>query len=135
MVGIGVVLLALAAWQAWVYWFHRTIPDTAWFLVPAALAGVAAVAAMEFGWIVTEVGRQPWIVYRILRTSDAVTPSGGVPVTRVVTLALYAVLSGVCVGVPWLIGRRWRQEEPDREDDETGPYGPPPEIRTTPALR
>src|SRR5215472_13190285 len=63
MVAIGFLLLALAAWLGWWWWFHRRLLLTAWFLVPAACAGVAAVVAMEAGWAVTEVGRQPWIVY------------------------------------------------------------------------
>jgi cytochrome bd ubiquinol oxidase subunit I len=46
-------------------------------LVPSALSGVAAVAAMEAGWVVTEVGRRPWIVYRVMLVSQAVTPSRG----------------------------------------------------------
>ena len=73
---------------------------TRWFLIPATVAGLAAITAMEAGWIVTEVGRQPWVVYGYLRTSDAVTPSAGVPVTLAVVLVLYAVLTAVVIGVP-----------------------------------
>ena len=61
------------------------------FLVPSDLSGVAAVAAMEAGWVVTEVGRQPSIVYRVMLVSAAVTPSSGVPVTLGVILVLYAI--------------------------------------------
>jgi cytochrome d ubiquinol oxidase subunit I len=105
--------------------FHHRILLTPWFLVPAALSGVAAVVAMECGWIVTEVGRQPWTVYGLLKTSDAVTTAGGVPVTLAVTIVLYAVLTGVTLGVPWLMSRRWRRQLPPAEDDEPIPYGPP----------
>ncbi len=49
MVGLGMFLFVLAAWQGWWWWFHRRVLLTAWFLVPAALGGVAAVAAMEAG--------------------------------------------------------------------------------------
>ena len=80
MVALGTMLLLLAAWQAWFGWFRRRLLVTRWFLIPAALTGLASVIAMEAGWIVTEVGRQPWVVYGFLRTSDAVTPSHGVPV-------------------------------------------------------
>src|SRR6185437_10042838 len=72
MVMIGVGLVILSAWQAWAWKFHRTIPMTRWFLIPAAFSGLASVVALECGWIVTEVGRQPWVVYKLLRTSDAV---------------------------------------------------------------
>jgi cytochrome bd ubiquinol oxidase subunit I len=126
MVGLGFFLLALAAWQGWWWLFHRRVLMTAWFLVPAALGGVAAVAAMEAGWVVTEVGRQPWIVYRVLLVSRAVTPASGVPVTLAVILVLYAVLTVVSIGVPMVMSRRWRQEAPAEEDAEQVPYGPAP---------
>jgi cytochrome d ubiquinol oxidase subunit I len=108
-----------------VYWFRRTIPMTKWFLIPAALSGLAAVAAMESGWIVTEVGRQPWVVYGVLRTSDAVTTARGVPVTLIVTLLIYAVLTGIVIFVPWLMGVRWRKQDPEvPADADPVPYEP-----------
>ncbi|MGN6680650.1 MAG: cytochrome ubiquinol oxidase subunit I [Streptosporangiaceae bacterium] len=128
MVGIGLFLMALAAWQAWWWWFHRRLLVTAWFLVPCAISGVAAVTAMEAGWVVTEVGRQPWIVYRVLLVSNAVTPARGVPVTLVVVLALYAILTVVSIGVPMIMSRRWRRGAPAEEDAEQVPYGPSPEA-------
>jgi cytochrome d ubiquinol oxidase subunit I len=128
MVGIGTALVVLGAWQGWVWWFHRRVPRTRWFLVPAALSGVGAVLAMELGWIVTEVGRQPWTVYGVLLTRDAVTPAGGVIITLAVTLVIYLVLTGVCIVVPWLMGRRWRAEgDPRLVEDQATPYGPPVE--------
>jgi len=126
MVGLGFFLLALAAWQGWWWWFHRRLLVTPWFLVPAALGGVAAVTAMEAGWVVTEVGRQPWIVYRVLLVSHAVTPASGVPVTLGVILALYAILTVVSIGVPMVMSRRWRQGAPAEEEAEQVPYGPSP---------
>ena len=124
MVGIGFFLFALAAWQGWSWWFHRRVLMTAWFLVPAALGGVAAVTAMEAGWVVTEVGRQPWIVYRVLLVNTAVTPSSGVTVTLAVILVLYAILTLVSIGVPMIMSRRWRREGPADEDADQVPYGP-----------
>jgi cytochrome bd ubiquinol oxidase subunit I len=130
MVMIGVALLLLGAWQGWVWWFRRTTLSTRWFLIPAAVSGFAAMVAMEAGWVVTEVGRQPWTVYGYLLTRDAVTTAGGVPVTLGVTIAIYAALTGVSIGVPWLMGRRWRREDPRLEEYEATPYGPPvPEAR------
>ena len=130
MVGIGIGLVVLGAWQAWFAKFRHRLLMTRWFLVPAALAGVGAVVAMESGWIVTEVGRQPWVVYGLMRTSDAATPSSGVPVTLGIVLALYFVLTFVVIGVPWLMGRRWRREEPEGTAQEHGgePPWPPPEM-------
>jgi cytochrome d ubiquinol oxidase subunit I len=99
---------------------------TPWFLVPCAVSGVAAVAAMEAGWVVTEVGRQPWIVYHVLLVSNAVTRSSGVPVTLAVILVLYAILTVVSIGVPMVMSRRWRREAPAEEEAEQVPYGPAP---------
>jgi cytochrome bd ubiquinol oxidase subunit I len=108
MVTIGVGLIVLCAWQAWWGYFHHRILRTPWFLVPMAFAGLGAILAMESGWIVTEVGRQPWVVYKVLRTSSAVTHSAGVPVTLIATIALYLVLTGTIIVVPWVMSRRWR---------------------------
>ncbi|HUA31913.1 MAG TPA: cytochrome ubiquinol oxidase subunit I [Streptosporangiaceae bacterium] len=134
MVGIGFFLLALAAWQAWWWWFHRRLLVTAWFLVPSALGGVAAVTAMEAGWVVTEVGRQPWIVYRVLLVGNAVTSAGGVTVTLAVILVLYAVLTVVSIGIPMIMSWRWRRESPADEEAEQVPYGPAPDRASSAGL-
>ena len=73
MVGICTALIALGLWLGFAWWRKRDIPQTKWFLRAVAVSGVAAVVALECGWIVTEVGRQPWIVYNVMRTEDAVT--------------------------------------------------------------
>jgi len=135
MVMIGTALLLLGAWQAWWWKFHRRVLMTRWFLVPVAFSGLAATMAMEFGWIVTEVGRQPWVVYGLLRTSDALTTADGVPVTLAATIVIYGVLTGTTLLVPWLMSRRWRTQHPtpgevtaggEDEDAVRTPYGPPP---------
>jgi cytochrome d ubiquinol oxidase subunit I len=105
--------------------------------VPSAVSGVAAVVAMEAGWVVTEVGRQPWIIYRVLLVSQAVTPSTGVPITLGVMLVLYAILTAVSIGVPMIMSRRWRRGTAAEEESEQVPYGPSPAWaspagRTTP---
>jgi cytochrome d ubiquinol oxidase subunit I len=125
MVVLGLGLLALGAWYGWVWWFHRRLPRSHWFLPLASVSGLAAIAAMEMGWIVTEVGRQPWIVYHVLLTQNAVTPATAVPVTLGVILGFYAVVTVVTVGVPWRMGQRWRREDAELEEQESVPYGPP----------
>ena len=77
------------------------------FLVGGALSGVAAIVAMEAGWVVTEVGRQPWTVYHVLRTSQAVTTAAGVTGTLVATLAIYGVLTVATFAILWAMKRRW----------------------------
>ncbi len=81
MVGIGSALIVLAAWLRFAWLRRRDIPKTTWFLRAVAVSGVAAIVALECGWIVTEVGRQPWVVYKVMRTEDAVTGASGVWVT------------------------------------------------------
>ena len=77
MVGIGSALLLLALWLGWSWWRRRRQPRSDWFLRAVAVSGAAAIVAMEAGWVTTEVGRQPFIVYGVLRTADAVSPAPG----------------------------------------------------------
>jgi cytochrome d ubiquinol oxidase subunit I len=99
MVGIGFALLALGAWLAWTWWRRRDLPRGRWFLRAVALSGVAAVVAMESGWVATEVGRQPWIVYHVLRTSSAVNPAPGLANGVWPVIAVYAALTVATVYV------------------------------------
>jgi cytochrome bd ubiquinol oxidase subunit I len=122
MVGIGFALLALAAWYAVVWWRRRDLPRTPWFLRAAAAAGIAAIVALECGWIVTEVGRQPWVVHEILRTEDAVTSADGIWVSFAAVLVLYALLAVATILALRAMARRWRERE---GEDVDVPYGPP----------
>jgi cytochrome bd ubiquinol oxidase subunit I len=99
MVGIGFGLLALGGWLAWSWWRRRQFPGSRWFLRAVAISGVAAVAAMEAGWMVTEVGRQPWVVYHVLRTASAVNPAPGLANGVWPILAVYAALTVATVYV------------------------------------
>jgi cytochrome d ubiquinol oxidase subunit I len=99
MVGIGFALLALAGWAALVWWRRRRMPRSRWFLRAGALSGIAAVVALEAGWTVTEVGRQPWIVFGVLRTTDAVNPAPGLMVGFVLVALVYAALTAATVVV------------------------------------
>ncbi|GAB1639884.1 cytochrome ubiquinol oxidase subunit I [Krasilnikovia sp. MM14-A1259] len=124
MAGIGTVLIPLALWFGVAYWRRRDVPRSRLFLWCAAAAGALTYVAVEAGWIVTEVGRQPWIVYQVLRTSDAVTHADGVWVSFTVVLALYLVLGIGTVAVLRAMSRRWRHT--DRTIDEDAVYGPRP---------
>jgi cytochrome bd ubiquinol oxidase subunit I len=99
MVGLGFGLLALGAWLAWSWWRRRDVPASRWFLRAVAVSGVAAVVAMEAGWITTEVGRQPWIVYGVLRVASAVNPAPGLANGVWPVLAVYAALTVATVYV------------------------------------
>jgi cytochrome bd ubiquinol oxidase subunit I len=130
MVGIGTLLVLLAIWYAIAYWRRRDVPHSRIFLWIGAGAGVLTYTAVEAGWIVTEVGRQPWIVYNVLRTSDAVTAADGVWVSFTVVLVLYALLGIGTITVLRAMSRRWRQA--DETLDEASPYGPRPAMEAEP---
>ena len=127
MVLIGFALLLWAAWLGWSWWRRRDLPRrcTRLFLFGSVLSGVAAIAAMELGWIVTEVGRQPWIVYKVMLVSRAATTAGGVTFTLVAVLVIYPVLTAGTIGVTSMLARRWRRAAVAEETEEEVPYGPP----------
>jgi cytochrome d ubiquinol oxidase subunit I len=122
MVGIGFGLLALAFWFAVVWWRRRDIPRTPWFLRAVAISGAAAIVAVWCGWIVTEVGRQPWMVQQHLRVSESVTEAEGIWFAFAAVILLYAALGTTAILVLRSMARRWR-EEGERGEEET-PYGP-----------
>jgi cytochrome bd ubiquinol oxidase subunit I len=126
MVGICSALIALGLWFGFVWWRRRDIPKTPWFLRGVAISGISAIVALECGWIVTEVGRQPWIVYEIMRTKDAVTGASGVWVTFSAVFVLYVLLGIATVLTLRAMARRWRaaDEAGNPDDIEGGPYSP-----------
>jgi cytochrome d ubiquinol oxidase subunit I len=121
MVGICSLLIGLGLWLAFGWWRKRDFPQSRWFLRAVAVSGVASVVALECGWIVTEVGRQPWVVYNVMRTEDAVTKASGIWVTFAAVLALYVVLGAVLIITLRAMARRWRAGE---GPDDDVPYGP-----------
>jgi cytochrome d ubiquinol oxidase subunit I len=124
MVGIGTALLLLGIWLVWAWWQRRDIPRTPWFLRAVAVSGVGAILALWFGWIVTEVGRQPWIVQGYMRTSEAVTEARGIWFAFAGVLLLYAALGTIAILVLRSMSRRWREEGEAAGEPEV-PYGPP----------
>lgn len=112
MAGIGALYLLFLAVPRWrPYVLHRR------FLVLCALAAPLGFLGVEAGWTVTEVGRQPWIIYGIMKTADAVSPMPGLAVPFFLFMAVYAVLAVV---VAWLMARHIRtvpaRYESGRED-------------------
>ncbi|MGY1615475.1 cytochrome ubiquinol oxidase subunit I [Geodermatophilus sp. SYSU D00691] len=122
MVGIGFLLLGLALWWALAWWRRKRMPRSRWFLRATAVSGVLALVALEAGWIVTEVGRQPWTVVSVLRTEDAVTRSGNVWLFFAATVALYAAVAFGTFLALRLLRRRWSAAAGGEPDDV--PYGP-----------
>ena len=127
MVGICSAMILLGLWLGLAWWRKRDIPTTPWFLRAVAISGIAGIVALECGWIVTEVGRQPWIVYEVMRTKDAVTDASGVPITLGVVFVVYAALGTATIVVLRTMARRWREA-----DDVEVPYGPRPPASDLP---
>lgn len=127
MVGLGTLLFLLSVWYAVSWIFRRRMPRSKWFLRAAAVSGVLAVITMEAGWVVTEVGRQPWIVYGHMKVEDAVTANTGVWITFFAVVVLYALVGTTTILVLRGMSRRFRTAE-DFIDHDT-PYGPSrPEV-------
>jgi cytochrome d ubiquinol oxidase subunit I len=102
MVGIGSALALLSVFFV-AFWIRsRRLPASPWFYRVLVLAGPASLVALVAGWITTEVGRQPWIVYDVMRTEDAVTGASGIPVGYAVLAVVYA---GLAIAVAWILRR------------------------------
>ncbi len=98
MVGCGMAMMGLAVWGALTSNRFRRVPDGPWFLLALSWAAPLGMIAVEAGWIVTEVGRQPWIIHRVMRTSEAVTPVPGIWISLISYATLYVFL-GVIVSL------------------------------------
>jgi cytochrome bd ubiquinol oxidase subunit I len=122
MVGVGTLLFLLAVWFAIAWWRKRDLPGTRWFLRAVAISGIGAVVALESGWIVTEVGRQPWILQGFMRTSEAVTPARGIWWVFAFTMLLYIGLFTTAALILRALARRWREGQPVEGEL---PYSPP----------
>ncbi|MEU4675200.1 cytochrome ubiquinol oxidase subunit I [Amycolatopsis sp. NPDC023774] len=122
MVGLGSLLLLLAVWYGAVWLFRRRMPAGKWFLRVAACSGVLAVVTMEAGWVLTEVGRQPWIVYNLMKVEAAATGNTGVWITFIAVIVLYLALGVTTIMVLRSMSRRFRRAG-GFLDMET-PYGP-----------
>src|SRR4051794_11933907 len=108
MVGIGTGLALLGVWFILAVWRRRALPASPWFYRAVMVAGPLSFVALICGWIVTEVGRQPWIVYEVMRTVQAVTAANGLEVGYVVLLLVYITLG---YAVFWLLRRLGRKPE------------------------
>src|SRR3954454_21090712 len=122
MIGLGTLLFLLSLWY-WAAWiFRRDMPRSRWFLRAAASAGVLSVITLEADWTVSEVGRQPWIVYQLMKVDDAATANTGVWVTFVLVTLLYLGLGITTILVLRMMSRLFRRG--DEVGDVDVPYGP-----------
>jgi cytochrome d ubiquinol oxidase subunit I len=112
MVGIGTLLALFGVWLLAVWWRRRELPANRWFLRLVVAFGPLSVVALIAGWVTTEVGRQPWVVYGHMRTEEAITGAGGIPLGYAALVAIYVALA---VATAWLLRRLARTplEVPD----------------------
>ena len=108
MVACGLAMAAVAAWTLWRWRRRRAgrgvpLPDDRRFLTALVLVAPLGFVAIEAGWTVTEVGRQPWIIQGVLRTAEAVTPMPGLVVPFAAFTALYI---GLALVVAFLLRRQ-----------------------------
>src|SRR4051794_9045780 len=103
-IGTGLALLGVLFFVTWLR--KRRLPRSPWFYRAILVAGPLAYVALIAGWITTEVGRQPWIVYKVMRTTQAVTSADGLEVGYAVLVAVYVSLAA---GVFWLLRRLTRR--------------------------
>jgi cytochrome d ubiquinol oxidase subunit I len=133
MVLLGTLLFLLSLWYGAAWLFRRDMPRSRLFLWVASCAGVLSILAMEAGWVVTEVGRQPWIVNNYMKVEDAATSNEGVWITFLVILVLYIGVAVTLILILRSMSRRWRTQQALAETEV--PYGPrepvsepPPEV-------
>ena len=102
MVGIGFVLAGISAFYVFVWLRRKRLPRSTWFYRAVVAAGPLSVVALIAGWVTTEVGRQPWVVYGQMRTDEAVTGASGVPVGYASLVLVYA---GLLSAIVWILRR------------------------------
>ncbi|MFE5405897.1 cytochrome ubiquinol oxidase subunit I [Streptomyces sp. NPDC056580] len=127
MVATASLLLLLALWFAWLWWRRREVPTNRWFLRCSAVSGLVALVSLESGWVVTEVGRQPWTVVGLLLTRNAVATQGNLWPLFATVLVIYACVAVGALYVLRTLRRRWSEEGAEAA---VVPYGPRPAPAT-----
>jgi cytochrome bd ubiquinol oxidase subunit I len=121
MVGIGFLLAGIGAVYLLVWLRRKQLPRSAWFYRAVVAAGPLSVVALIAGWVTTEVGRQPWVVYGHMRTEEAVTGASGIPVGYTSLVLVYA---GLLAATVWILRRLARAPV----DVQPGPAGVAPLV-------
>jgi cytochrome bd ubiquinol oxidase subunit I len=103
MVAAGAAMALVALWAAFQAWRRKSLPDSRWFLRAVVAVSPLGFIAIEAGWTVTEVGRQPWIIQGVMRTAQAVTPMTGLKIPFLTFTLIYIFLAVVVV---WLLVRQ-----------------------------
>ena len=106
MVALGMFLLALSGYAGWYWVRRRRLPEGRRFLMLLVLAGPLSIVALEAGWVVTEVGRQPYLVHGVVRTSDMVTRAPYVGWLLLATVLIYGTIGAGTIAVLRLLSHR-----------------------------
>jgi cytochrome bd ubiquinol oxidase subunit I len=114
MVALGTYMALVSAIALWLMWRRRDLARHRGLLRALVLAAPMGFICTEAGWVVTEVGRQPWIIHGVMRTADAVTPMPGLVVPFLVFTALYC---GLGVVVAWLLYQQVIRSPREAEED------------------
>ncbi|HYT35341.1 MAG TPA: cytochrome ubiquinol oxidase subunit I [Ktedonobacteraceae bacterium] len=109
--GFFALFVGLLFWAIY-FWRRRVVPENRWLLWGIVLTGPLSFLAVELGWMVTELGRQPWVIYNFLRTKDAVTTAPGLNYSFLGFTALYVILA---VALIILLLRLAREPLPEME--------------------
>lgn len=115
MVGLGMLMLALGLWSAWLRWRGR-LYDCRPFLRFCVAMGSSGIVAILAGWYTTEIGRQPWVVHNIQRTSDAVSNHSALSLS--VSLAMFVVLYAVVFGIGLVYMLKLVAKGPEAVEDD-----------------
>jgi len=126
MVGLGSYMALLALWVAITALRRREIPQNRTLLKAIILAGPMGFLAIEAGWVVTEVGRQPWIITGVLRTAEAVTPMPGLVVPFTLITLLYLFLGTI---VAWMLYSQIIRSPVKRDWSRSYTPGPKSEVK------
>jgi cytochrome d ubiquinol oxidase subunit I len=129
MVACGTLLAALAVAAGAAAWRRRGVPEPRWLLRCLVAAAPLGLLAIESGWLVTELGRQPWIIQGVMRTAEAVTPMPGLAVPFAAVTAVYLALGAIVARLLWrhvlqTVPAPRRPQGPDGRDGPEGPDAP-----------
>lgn len=103
MVACGSLMVLISLWTLWLFWQRLPFHESPFYLKLLAVGAPLGFIAVESGWMVTELGRQPWVIYGILRTADAVTPVPYLVIPFITFTLLYLFLGAIVI---WLLRRQ-----------------------------
>ncbi|MGA5653460.1 cytochrome ubiquinol oxidase subunit I [Rahnella contaminans] len=127
MAGLGMLMIVLGLWSLWLRWRGNLYENRA-FLRFALLMGPSALIALLAGWFTTEIGRQPWVVYGLLRTKDAVSSHGEMQMS--ISLLLFVVIYSSVFGVGYLYMMKLIRKGPQPHEGQSQDHGGPGQHRT-----